>query len=60
MPIVYVTGVEGSGKSTICDALVQSGYEAMDFDQEGLSTRYIKGSWKQTDNLPAPGEDSYE
>jgi len=56
MPIIYITGVEGSGKSTISKALNKYGYSAIDIDEQGLSKRYLKGSWKLTKRLPNSGE----
>ena len=35
MPLVYVTGTSGAGKSTICAALRRLGHESHDTDQEG-------------------------
>lgn len=37
MPLVYVTGISGAGKSTVCAALRRLGHEAHDTDQEGNS-----------------------
>lgn len=42
MPIIYITGVEGSGKSTVCSALASRGFAALDIDKEGLSARFVK------------------
>lgn len=33
MPLVYVTGVSGAGKSAVCDELTRRGYEAEDTDR---------------------------
>lgn len=36
MPLIYITGPTGSGKSTICEALRQKGFEVYDTDDEGM------------------------
>jgi dephospho-CoA kinase len=35
VPLVLVTGISGSGKSTVCEELKPRGYEAHDIDLEG-------------------------
>ena len=35
MPLVYVTGISGAGKSAVCHELNRRGHEAHDTDQEG-------------------------
>ena len=35
MPLVYVTGLSGAGKSAVCDELRRRGYEAHDTDRDG-------------------------
>ena len=35
MPLVYVTGISGAGKSTVCAELRRLGHDAHDTDQEG-------------------------
>jgi len=35
MPLIYVTGICGAGKSTVCDELQRRGYDAHDTDEEG-------------------------
>jgi dephospho-CoA kinase len=37
MALVYVTGIEAAGKSTVCKELQKRGYEAYDIDQDGIS-----------------------
>ena len=32
MALIYITGVEGSGKSTVCQELVRRGFDARDMD----------------------------
>ena len=34
VPLVYVTGISGAGKSAVCDELNRRGYEAHDTDQD--------------------------
>lgn len=36
MPLIYITGPTGSGKSTICKSLRDLGYKTYDTDDEGL------------------------
>ena len=37
MSVVWVTGISGSGKSSVCEALKDRGYHAIDADWEGFS-----------------------
>jgi dephospho-CoA kinase len=37
MPLIYVTGISGAGKSTVCELLKKSGVEAYDADEEGYN-----------------------
>ncbi|GHH45756.1 AAA family ATPase [Lentzea cavernae] len=37
MPLVWVTGVSGAGKSTVCDLLKERGEAAVDTDWEGYN-----------------------
>lgn len=37
MSLIYITGISGSGKSTICKELKRRGYEAHDADGEGFN-----------------------
>ena len=34
VPLIYVTGISGAGKSAVCDELQRRGYEAHDTDRE--------------------------
>jgi hypothetical protein len=34
VPLVYVTGISGAGKSAVCHELKRRGYEAHDTDEE--------------------------
>lgn len=36
MPLIYVTGVSGSGKTTVCRELVARGFKAYDIEKDGL------------------------
>jgi len=60
MPLIYITGVEGSGKSTVSKYLNSKGYNALDIDDEGLAKRYYKNTWELTDNLPSTSEPTYD
>jgi adenylate kinase family enzyme len=46
MPLIYITGPTGSGKSTICQELQSLGYEAYDTDDEGIRYWINKESGK--------------
>jgi adenylate kinase family enzyme len=37
MPLIYITGLAGSGKTTVCKELVRRGFEAHDADSEGFN-----------------------
>lgn len=37
MSVVWVTGISGSGKSSVCEALKDQGHHAIDADWEGFS-----------------------
>ncbi len=37
MALIYITGLAGSGKSTICEELKKRGFEAHDADKEGFN-----------------------
>jgi thymidylate kinase len=37
MPLIFVTGISGAGKSTVRIELVQRGYEAYDTDEDGIA-----------------------
>lgn len=40
MPLIYITGISGSGKSSVCKELKQRGYEAYDTDNDGIAFFY--------------------
>ncbi len=54
--LYYVTGVSGSGKSTVMAALQRLGYEAYDIDTDGFATYYQTGTW----DLGSGGGDAAE
>lgn len=47
MPLLLITGIAGSGKSTICKELVKRGYEAYDTEHNGISAWYNKKTGKR-------------
>lgn len=58
MPLVYITGISGTGKSTIRHELIKRGYKAFDVDEDGFRSWYNKTtdktateqkSWEDTD-----------
>jgi dephospho-CoA kinase len=58
MPLIYVTGLSGSGKSSIRRALQARGYTAYDIDEDGFKAWYhrqsghkaaIQPDWKDVD-----------
>jgi dephospho-CoA kinase len=60
MPLIYITGISGAGKSTICDHLKKAGAEAHDADSEGFNGYYNKDSGlleNPTNNVDAHGEE---
>ncbi len=42
MAFIYITGFEGSGKSTVCTELKRRGYDAHDMDEEGIACMHSK------------------
>jgi len=60
MPLFFITGVAGSGKSTVLQELISRGYEAYGIDEDGFAhwhnnkTGYIhpKSSVKTSDRTP--------
>jgi dephospho-CoA kinase len=40
MSLIYITGISGAGKSTVCELLKKSGVEAHDADEEGFNGYY--------------------
>ncbi len=49
MALYYITGVSGSGKSTVMAELKRRGYEAYDIDTDGFATYYHVGTWEKAD-----------
>lgn len=40
MPLIYITGISGSGKSAVRDELTKRGYEAHGTDEDGIAFFY--------------------
>lgn len=40
MSLIYITGIEGSGKTTVCKELKRRGYEAYDIDEDKIAAIY--------------------
>jgi dephospho-CoA kinase len=40
MSLIYITGLSGSGKSTVCNEIKRMGFEAHDADGEGINNWY--------------------
>jgi len=38
--LIYITGISGSGKSTVCEELKRRGYKAYDTDHDGIAFFY--------------------
>ena len=54
MPLIYVTGISGSGKSAVRDELLKRGYEAHGTDEDGLAAFYDRATDKITERLNDP------
>jgi len=50
MPLIYVTGVSGSGKSAVRTELMKRGYKAFGTDEDGIATFYNNETGKMIDN----------
>jgi len=48
MPLVLITGISTSGKSTVANELIKRGYEAYDTEHNGISAWYNKKTGKRT------------
>jgi dephospho-CoA kinase len=48
MPLIYISGVSATGKSTLLKALSQKGYETYDTDDGNLASWYSKRTGKPT------------
>ncbi len=46
MPLIYITGNSGAGKSTVRKELQRRGYEAHDTDDDGITTWFDKATGK--------------
>jgi thymidylate kinase len=44
MPLIYITGISGSGKSSVCKELKRRGYEAYDTDKDGIAFFYYNNT----------------
>jgi len=55
MPLVYITGISGSGKSSVCKELKRRGYKAYDTDKDGIAYFYHNDT-----NQPVTERMSYE
>lgn len=40
MSLIYITGISGSGKSSVCKELLRRGYKAYDTDKDGIAYFY--------------------
>jgi dephospho-CoA kinase len=49
VPLIFVTGISGAGKSTVCEELKSRGYEAYDSDVGGLSAWHEKETGRKLD-----------
>lgn len=57
MPLYHITGVPGTGKSTVCNEPIKRGYEAYDID-DGAYAVWVD---KETDEaVEFPGEDAVD
>lgn len=44
MPLIYVTGISGAGKSAVCDELRARGYKGYDADRDGFKSWYDRST----------------
>lgn len=54
MPLVYITGISASGKSSVCKELKRRGYEAYDADKDGVAFFYNNETGKAITKKIAP------
>jgi hypothetical protein len=59
MPLVFVTGISGSGKSAVCVELRERGYDAHDTDRDG-NAGWTHRETGATASRPPPGAGSAE
>ena len=55
MPLVYVTGISGAGKSAVLQELRRRGYEAFGVDEDGYG-RWLDGRTGQGRTYPVENE----
>ena len=56
MPLIYVTGISGSGKSAVREELRSRGFAALGVDEEGFGS-WIDRRTGRPETLPRPGDD---
>ena len=54
MPLVFITGIAGSGKSAVKKELIKRGHEAYDTDNDGYTAWYKRGT---DDEVESPEEE---
>lgn len=54
MPLIYITGISGSGKSSVCKELRRRGYRAYDTDSDGIAFFYHNDTSKPVAEKVAP------
>ena len=52
MPLIYITGISGAGKTAVCDALRERGYTAYDMDRDGFKSWYDRATDKRAVDQP--------
>lgn len=52
MALIYITGVEGSGKSAVCKELHKLGFESHDMDDEGIACIHSKETGLPDKDIP--------
>jgi dephospho-CoA kinase len=57
MPLVYITGISGSGKSEVLKVLQSRGYEAYGTDEHGIAAFYHNQTGEELANPPTRTED---
>ncbi len=60
MSLIYITGLEGSGKSTLCEALKLRGYNAHDMDKEKIAAIHNNKTGLITDYPKNPADRTAE
>jgi thymidylate kinase len=54
MSLIYITGISGSGKSSVCTELKRRGYSAYDTDKDGIAFFYHNDTGKAVTEKVAP------